>query len=180
MKRVAILLLLLTACAKHEAVALTDTREPIEVSYVTAPGMRVHAKPDDASAVTSNYENGEAVSVLAKQGEWVEIRTGDASGWAHAADLGSGAEAKEQAENPTPRFQKFASPVANPGVHGEIYFEADVNTEGEVVAVRTISNTTGSDALASQNAAALKAAKFYPIVHKGKRMPFKYYHKVGY
>ena len=34
--------------------------------------------------------------------------------------------------------------------------------------------------LAAQNANALRSSKFYPIVVKGERKPFKYYHKVTY
>jgi hypothetical protein len=71
-------------------------------------------------------------------------------------------------------------PVSAPSAHGEIYLEADVNSDGEVLSVKTLSNTTGSEALVSQNAAALRSSKFYPIVQKGERKPFKYYHKVTY
>ena len=180
MKCAAVLLLLFTACARQEAVVPTDTREPVEVAYVTAPGMRVHAQPNDASPIILNFENGEAVSVMAKQGEWVEVRAGERTGWAHAGDLGNATQAQQQEENPQVRFRKFPSPVSSPSSHGEIYYEADVNTDGDVVAVRMIGNSTGSEALANQNAAALQAAKFYPIVKNGERKPFKYYHKVTY
>ena len=71
-------------------------------------------------------------------------------------------------------------PVSAPAAKGEIYIEADVNTDGDVVATRIITNTTGSEALAAQNAAALRQAKFYPIVQSGERKPFKYYHRVSY
>ena len=43
-----------------------------------------------------------------------------------------------------------------------------------------ISNTTGSTALAEQNAAALMMAKFYPIVQKGQKKDFLYYYRVDY
>lgn len=157
-----------------------DTREPIDVKYVTGPQLQVHATPDDASPLIVTYENGESVSIMSKKGDWIEVRAGDKTGWAHPADLGSGAEAKEQSDNPTPKFKKFPSPVSSPSSHGSIYFEADVNTDGDIVSVKVIDNTTGSDSLAAQNAAALQSAKFYPIVKNGARMPFKYYHRVTY
>jgi hypothetical protein len=172
---------LVVGCSRAEVPTTpTDTREPIAVSYVTAPQLRVHAQPNDSSPVIVTYENGEGISILSKSGEWVEVRTGDRTGWAHAGDLGSAAEAKEQQENPQVRFRRFPAPVSNPVAHGAIYFEADVNTDGDVTAVRVIENTTGSETLAAQNAAALQAAKFYPIVKHGERKPFQYFHRVTY
>jgi len=150
------------------------------MKHVTAPEMRVHAQATDASPVILTYQNGEGVSIMSQRGDWVEVRTGDKTGWAHASDLGSGAEAQAQSDNPTPKFRVFPSPVTNPTAHGEVYLQADVNTDGDVVDVKTIGNTTGSDALAAQNAAALKLAKFYPIVKNGERKPFQYFHRVQY
>jgi outer membrane biosynthesis protein TonB len=172
---------LIAGCSRGEVPTTpTDTRDAIEVSYVTAPQLRVHAQPNDSSPVITTYENSEGISIMSRRGEWVEVRTGDRTGWVHAGDLGSAAEAKEQQEKQPVRFRRFPAPVSNPGAHGAIYFEADVNTDGDVTAVRILENTTGSDVLAAQNAAALQAAKFYPIVKNGERKPFKYMHRVSY
>lgn len=176
----ALLILLLAACSREQAAPPTDTREPIDVAYVTGPELRVHAQPSDASPLLVKFENGESVSVMSKRGEWVEVRTGDRTGWAHNGNLGTGKEAKEQEENPQVRFRRFPSPVSNPAAHGAIYFLADVNTDGDVVNVRVLENNTGSELLAVQNAAALRAAKFYPIVKNGERKPFQYFHRVTY
>jgi SH3 domain-containing protein len=173
--------LVLAFCSREKVLDIpTDTREPVDIAYVTGPGLRVHAQPNDASPIVVNYENGESVSIMSKRGEWVEVRFGDRTGWAHAGDLGSGAEAKAQQDNPQVRFRRFPSPVSSPRSRGEIYLEADVNTDGDVVAVSILENNTGSLPLAVQNAAALQAAKFYPIVKNGERKPFKYYHRVTY
>jgi uncharacterized protein YgiM (DUF1202 family) len=157
-----------------------DTREPISIAYVTAPELQVHAKAEETAPVIATFQNGEAVSILAKTGDWAEVRTGDRSGWVKASDLGDAAAAKEQNENPQPRFRRMPAPVTNPGAHGEIVLEASVNTDGDVVDVRTLANTTGSESLAAQNAAALSQAKFYPIMHNGEKVPFKYDHHVSY
>ena len=53
-------------------------------------------------------------------------------------------------------------------------------TDGAVVEVKTIKNTTGSNALASANEAALQQALFYPMVDKGTRKTFIYEHRVYY
>jgi uncharacterized protein YgiM (DUF1202 family) len=183
MKRIAVFLLLLAACKGQTTVTDTgamDTREPVAVKYVGGPELNVRQQPNDSAAVIATYQNGEAVSVLADKGEWVEVRTGDQAGWVRAADLVD-AQAAEAAEaDPQPKFRVMPMPISAPGAHGEIYLEADVNSDGEIVNIRTITNTTGSMALEAQNTAALKVAKFYPIVQKGERVKFKYYHRVTY
>src|SRR5262249_40676370 len=181
-KRAAFVLLLLTLACRREApvTATTDTRDPIEVAYVGAPELQVHTKADDASPVQTTFLSGESVSVLVRRGEWVEVRTAAGSGWAHAADLTNAANAASEEKNPTPRFKVPPSPVVQPGAHGAIFIEANVNDQGEVTSAKVIVNETGSIALGEQNAAALKAAKFYPIVKKGQRVPFVYHYNVTY
>ncbi len=183
MNRLAVLLLLLAACSREPVVTDTgtvDTRTPIRVEYVGAPELPVREKADDNAPIIATYGNSEAVSVLAEQGDWVEVRTGDRSGWAKKADLTT-AEGKQAAEdNPQPKFRVMPMPVSAPSAHGEVYIEADVNTDGEVTATRMITNTTGSEVLGRQNMDALRNARFYPIVIKGERQKFKYYHRVTY
>ena len=118
--------------------------------------------------------------MLSEKGDWVEVRTGDRAGWAHTADLTDAAGKKAQEDNPQPKFRVMPLPVSAPAARGEIYIEADVNSDGEVTGVRLLSNSTNSEALAQQNSDALRSAKFYPIVQKGARKPFKYYHRVTY
>jgi TonB family protein len=160
----------------------TDTRMPIAVEYVSAPELPVHARAEDAAPVISTYGNGESVSVLASGGNgWVEVRTANGTGWAHAADLRNAAEAKAHEEdNLTPRFRKAPSPVTQTTARGEIVLEAAVNTDGDVTSVRTLSNTTGSMGLEAKNRAELEATKFFPIVQKGQRIPFTYEYRVHY
>jgi hypothetical protein len=184
MKRIAVVLFLLAACKEGQRTVtdtgVMDTREPVTVKYVGAPELSVRQQPNDTAAVIATYQNGEAVSVLADKGEWLEVRTGDQAGWARASELVDAAAAEEAEDDPQPKFRVMPLPVSAPSAHGEIYLEADVNSDGEVVNVRTITNTTGSMALETQNTAALKAARFYPIVQNGERVKFKYYHRVTY
>lgn len=182
MLRLAVLLLLaLAACRNEPAVTGTvDERVPVGVLYVGAPELNVREQPNDNAPILATYQNGEAISILVDKGEWVEVRTGDRAGWAKKADLATAASKAADEENPQPKFRIMPLPVSAPSAHGEIYIEADVNTDGEVIATRLITNTTGSTALAAQNEAALHNAKFHPIVIKNQRQPFKYYHKVTY
>jgi TonB family protein len=184
MKRIAFLLLLLVAC-KEEQRTVTNTgtmdmRAPVAVKYVGAPELNVRAQAKDDAPILATYQNGEAISILVDKGEWVEVRTGDRAGWARAAELTDAAGAVQQEENPEPKFRVMPMPVSAPSARGEIYIEADVNTDGEITATRMLVNSTGSPALATQNLAALKTAKFHPIVQKGERVKFKYYHRVTY
>jgi uncharacterized protein YgiM (DUF1202 family) len=183
MKRAVVAALFALACSREQAVTDTtpiDTREPIAIRYVGAPELPVREQANDTAPVIATYQNGEAIPVLAEKGEWVEVRTGAAAGWARAADLTNAAEAQAQEDNPQPKFRVMPMPVTAPSAKGEIYLEADVNTDGDVTNVRTITNTTGSMALANQNSTALLSAKFHPIVQNGERKPFKYYHRVTY
>jgi uncharacterized protein YgiM (DUF1202 family) len=183
MKRAVVASLLFLLSCRQETVATTetvDTREPIGVWYVGTPELPVHAKPDEKAEVLATYQNGEAMSVLGQKGDWAEVRTGVGSGWAKMADLTTAAGKKELDENPQPKFRIMPLPVTAPSAHGEIYIEADVNSDGEVISTRLIVNTTGSAALASQNANTLMSAKFYPIIQNNERKPFKYYHRVTY
>jgi TonB family protein len=182
MKRLTLLVLLAAACKQETVVDTTptDTREPVAIRYVGAPELAVREQPNDAAPVLVTYQNGEGVSVLADKGEWVEVRTGDRSGWARATELTTAEGKQESEDNPQPKFRVMPMPVSAPSVHGEIYLEADVNSDGEVVSVRTLVNSTGSTALEAQNTQALKAARFHPIVQKNQRVKFKYYHRVTY
>jgi hypothetical protein len=183
MKNLAVLLLFLAGCSGERTLTDTvvaDTREPIGIRYVGAPELPVRERPDDGAPVIATYQSNESVSVLSEKGEWVEVRTGDHAGWARAADLVSAESARDAEENPQPKFRVMPMPISAPSASGDIYIEADVNTDGDVVATRLITNTTGSPELAAQNENALRSAKFYPIIQKNQRVPFKYYHRVTY
>jgi TonB family protein len=170
---------LLAACSRPEPPA--DDRMPIAVEYVRAAEAPIHAHSSDVSRVVTRYQSGEAVPILARKGDWVEVRTASGSGWAKAADLATSQEAsKGTSDTLTPRFLRPPEPVSQPGATGEIVLEAAVNTSGDVVSVRILSNTTGSAGLEQRNIAALQKAKFAPIVRHGERHPFTYEHRVHY
>lgn len=183
MKRLALLALLAVACKQEPVLTDTkpmDTRTPIAIRYVGAPELPIREQANDTAPIIATYQNGEAVSVLAEKDEWAEVRTGDRAGWVRKADLTSAEEQQAAEDNPQPKFKVMPMPVSAPSARGEIYLEADVNSDGEVTAIRTLENTTGNMALELQNTAALKNAKFYPIVQNNERRKFKYYHRVTY
>jgi hypothetical protein len=179
------LLLVLAGCTQKPAPVASNTapatpaeRLAIAVEYVAVPVMKVHARPADDSPVVGSYGFSEAVSVLEKKGEWNEVRTFDGSGWAKAIDM-MNAEKRAQIDPLTPRF--YQEPAKIPwGRHGELTFQAKVNTDGQVVEVKLTKNTTGSDAIANANSDALKQALFYPMVDQGSRKTFIYEYRVYY
>lgn len=176
-----IAILFVTACSgEAPTTETTDTRMPVAVEYVRAPTLKIHAKADDAAPVVTTYQHGESVSVLSRRGAWAEVRIAAGSGWVHGEELAGAAEATKEADNTKPHFIRPPEPVTQPGVHGDIAFEADVNTDGVVTSVRTIRNTTGSASLEQRNIEELRRATFSPVVRHGKREAFVYEHRVQY
>jgi uncharacterized protein YgiM (DUF1202 family) len=159
----------------------TDTRMPVSVEYVRGTDLKIHAKPSDTAPVVTTYQHGESVSILSRRGAWAEVRIAAGSGWVHGDELAGAAEAtKAEEDNLKPNFVRPPSPVTQPGAHGQLVLEADVNTDGQVVNVRTIRNTTDSALLAQRNVDELRRAVFTPVVRHGKREAFVYEHRVQY
>ena len=182
MRRLTIAVILLAGCnSEPSSEVATDTRIPISVEYVRNADLKIHARPSDEAPVLTTYRHGESLSVLEKRGAWSEVRIAAGSGWVHGDELADAAAAtKAEADNLKPHYIRDPEPVAQPGAHGDIVLEADVNTEGAVTNVRTISNTTGSMSLEMRNAAALRQAVFTPVVRHGRREAFVYEHRVHY
>jgi uncharacterized protein YgiM (DUF1202 family) len=182
--RLFVIATILAAACAQEAPTTTDSaarRMPVAIEYVRADSLAIHAAPRDDAPVVARYDNGESVSVLSRKGDWSEVRTAAGSGWAHASELASAAEAKKsESDTLNVRFRTAPSPVTEPGAHGEILLVADVNSDGEVLDVKVERNTTGSRSLEARNIASLRRAKFVPIVRHGKRMPFTYDYHVSY
>jgi uncharacterized protein YgiM (DUF1202 family) len=151
------------------------------VQYVRDSVLKIHSNAADDAPVVTTYQHGESVSVLARRGAWAEVRTATGSGWVHANELANAAEAsKAEADNVKPHFTREPQPVTQPGIHGDVVLEADVNTDGIVTNVRTLKNTTGSMSLETRNAQSLRQAVFTPVVRHGRREAFVYEHRVHY
>lgn len=187
MKAKILLLVLLTvtaiSCRTKPAPTATPTagvRYATEIAYVGVPSLKIYAQPNDAAQPVTQYGYTETVSVLAKNGDWAEVRTVDGSGWAHAKELVPLAEVDKILKDPNPRFASNPTAVPRPGARGEIILEAKVNTDGDVVDVKTVSNTTGIAALAVANSDALRQSHFFPMVQKGQRVTFFYQHHIYY
>lgn len=182
MRALSIALLVLAACSGEAPTnETTDTRMPMTVAYVRQASLKIHTKPSDEAPVVTSYQHGESVSVLSKRGTWAEVRIASGSGWVHSDELADAAEAtKAEEDNLKPHFTRAPEPVTQPGVHGDIVLEADVNTDGIVTNVRTTRNDTGSSSLEQRNINSLRQATFTPVVRHGRREAFVYEHRVHY
>lgn len=164
--------------ANENTVIAPDEQPAIAVEYVAVPNMNVYAKPALDAQVTGSYGLTEAISVLDRRDGWVKIRTFEGIGWVQQKDLMTG-DAADKLDTATPRFYDAPQPVEYRG-RGEIWFQAKVNTDGQVVEVKAVKNTTGSPLIEKLNAESLAAARFYPVIEKGSRKTFIYEYKVYY
>ncbi len=164
--------------ANEKTVMAPDEQPAIAVEYVAVPSMSVYAKPALDAQVTGSYGLTEAISILDRRDGWCKIRTFEGIGWVQQKDLMSGTSAATF-DTTTPRFYVAPTAVEFRG-RGEIWYQAKVNTDGAVVEVKTVKNTTGSNTVAQANADALALAKFYPMIDKGARKTFIYEYKVYY
>ena len=180
---VVLAVILLFSCTQKPA-PVTQAADPSErlaiaIQYVGLPQVNVYTAPDTTAAVDIVYRYGETVSVLSFKGDWAEVRTTRGSGWVPKTDLMTAEQLQQLVETQVPRF--LTPPVQIPSArHGEITLQAKVNTDGEVIQVTPVKNTTGDNQLALDNANALLNARFYPMVQKGQRFTFTYEHKVAY
>lgn len=179
----AVLFVLFSIACAPEKPDLPPHRETVTIRYVSEPEADVRARPDQRARVVTSYRIGESVSVLADRGAWTEVRLDlERTGWVASASLSVEPPQKTASDgSPVPRFRVAPNPVFSPsGANGEILLEASVNTDGDVVDVQTIRNTTGRADLEAQNREQLRLAKFYPLLVNGQVTQFIYEHRVTY
>jgi Bacterial SH3 domain len=174
-------LIALAGCAERPAAqpAEPPARLAIAIMHVGAPVLTVYAQPGTDAPIVTTYGISETVSVLQRKDTWSEIRLTEGTGWVQSTDLITPEQQAELDKNPVPRF--YVPPAAVPGKgHGQMTLEAKVNTDGQVIDVKVLQTTVRDSKTVEANVAALKQAKFYPLLQKGLRAPFTYEHKVVY
>ncbi len=158
-------------------------RETIAIQYVDEPELSIHEGPDGGTPVVTTYRQGETVSIVARRDGWAEIRLVKGTGWVPEDSLSTEMKSADEAEgaSTTVRFRDAPSPVYSQSrTRGEIVLEGTVNTAGIVTNIKTLRNTTGSEALERQNRAEFSRATFYPLLVKGKRVEFIYEYRIEY
>lgn len=169
-------------CARAEESA-EPARETIAIQYVDQPELSIHAEPDSRAPVVTTYKQGETVSIVARRDGWAEIRIVNGTGWVPESSLSTKMKSVDDVEgvSTTVRFKDAPSPIYTQSrTSGEIVLEGTVNTAGIVTNIKTLRNTTGSQALERQNRAEFSRATFYPLLVKGKRTEFIYEYRIEY
>ena len=185
MDRALFLLLTITllASCRESSPDVPPVRESIGTLYVAVPSATIRERPDESARQIASFQVGETVSVLSIRGSWAEVRLGgEGTGWVMKTSLSSSPadEASDEASE-TVRFKQPPSPVYSAGgARGEIVLEASVDTNGSILSVRTLRNTTGSKALEAQNSRELQKASFYPLKVGRKLRPFFYEYRISY
>lgn len=175
MKRVLLFLLLAAACAAPPPPAPKVAPETVEdrvVGSVTvkATALNVRANASTDAEVIKLAKRGEKLSLLKDDGDWMKVKLASGEvGWVssqHVGREGAKPAAKKKksgscppdsdyafAKTPTPTFSDRPKP-------GMVVVEANVNTSGDVVSTKVVSNTTGDEAMAFLTEREIKQAKF--------------------
>ncbi len=170
--RGALILILVAACAAPppkpapEVPATKPAEEKVQTMRVTASALNVREEPKSNAKVVTQVKRGDQVSVLATDGGWskVKLASGDI-GWVYSLYLSSGKPRGRKGCPPDSEFAFVKAPLASfseGGPHGLVIIDATVNTSGDVLSTKVISNTTGEDALAKMAEREIRAAKFTP------------------
>lgn len=171
------------ACTRGSDESPEPARETIAIQYVAESELPIHEAPDASSPVVTTYGQGETVSIVARRNGWSEVRLAKGTGWVPQKSLSTEMKSADEAEgaSTTVRFRDAPSPIYTQSrTKGEIVLEGTVNTAGIVTNIKTLRNTTGSEALERQNRAQFSRATFYPLLVKGKRVEFIYEYRIEY
>ena len=170
MKRVLSLLLLAVACASPpppKPVPESVEERILGTVEVVATGLNVRTGASTESEIVTMVKRGEKLSLLVDGGAWLKVKlpSGE-SGWVSAQHVrAEGAKPKPRrgkcppdsdfafVKTPVPSFSDRPRP-------GTVVVDATVNTSGDVVSTKVVSNTTGEESLAFLTEREIRAAKF--------------------
>ncbi len=137
---------------------------------VTASALNVRREPNTDAEVLSRVKKGQSLGVLASDESWARVRLdGGETGWVavrFVAREGEKTASKKKAKKGCPADSDFAfleTPTlafSDSSAHGLVVVDATVDTKGNVIATKLISNSTGDEALGILAVREIKAAKF--------------------
>jgi uncharacterized protein YgiM (DUF1202 family) len=169
-QRAILLVILVAACAAPPPPKpAPEVPAPVEENVVgtmrvNASSLNVRKEPASNAAVVGKLKRGTNVEVVANDGGWSKVRLASGeTGWVFSQYLSSGKPKGRKGCPPDSDFRFVKTPLAafsEGGPHGLIIIDATVNTSGDVLTTKVISNTTGEDALAKMAEREIRAAKF--------------------
>lgn len=190
MKRVLPVVLLAFACATPPPPAPKTAPQPAErvigTVSVKATALNVRADSSTEADVIKVVKRGEKLSLLKDGGHWLKVKLASGEvGWVSAQHVAheSGKQAAKKRSGSCPADSDFAfvktplpsfSDKPKPGL---VVVEASVNTKGDVVSTRVVSNSTGEEALAFLTEREIKSAKFSAPIRNCEPRSFIYTYK---
>lgn len=150
---------------------------------VKATALNVRADSSTDADVVRLVKRGEKLSLLKDGGDWLKVRLASGEvGWVSTQHVArEGAKQKKARRNggcpadsdfafvktPLPSFSDKPKP-------GVVVVDATVNTKGEVVSTKVVSNSTGEEALAFLTEREIKSAKFSAPIRNCQPRGFTY------
>ncbi len=178
MKRVFPLLLLLAACAAPPPAPKAVPEQPAQAPgeervigtvRVTATALNVRADASTDADVIVLAKRGEKFSLLKDGGDWLKVKLPSGKiGWVsaqHVSREGARKTARKRSGScpPDADFAFVKTPMlsfSDRPKPGMVVVDATVNTNGDVVATKIVSNSTGDETLAFLTEREIKLAKF--------------------
>jgi hypothetical protein len=141
---------------------------------VTGSRLNVRESPSTQARTIARVARGTRLARLSEQGEWVEVALADgARGWVHGGYVSPEPECPPDSREPSLLSDPVVGFVAG-ARRGTIVMEATVSKSGEVVAVETKENTTGSAEQEAVAAEELKRLRFAPFIRNCRPVSFIY------
>lgn len=144
---------------------------PQETLTVTAGRLNIRQTPSKQAPIVAKVRQGIRLEKLGGQGAWVEVRSGDVTGWVMAQYVRS-----EGLCPPDREMEILDEPPAVFGEvsRGKVVLEALVDESGTIRSVKVTENTTGDQAFAALAEEGLRKFKFSPPVKRCKPVGFTY------
>jgi uncharacterized protein YgiM (DUF1202 family) len=167
-RRLLVAIVLLAACAApapppQSAPPATPSGVERKV-FVIAKTLNVRAEPSTGASVLTQVNQGDQLTVMNEEKGWSNVRLANgATGWVSSDYISTTRKKTKPGCESEFAFRK--TPLAafsEGGPHGLVVVDATVNTTGDVVATKIISNSTGEDALAKMAEREIRSAKFTP------------------
>jgi len=151
---------------------------------VKATALNVRTGSSTEADIVKLVKRGEKLSLLKDDGEWLKVKLASGEvGWVSAQHVArEGVKQKKRSgicpadsdfafvKTPLPSFSDKPQP-------GLVVVEAKVNTKGDVVSTRVVSNSTGEEALAFLTEREIKSAKFSAPIRNCEPRSFIYTYK---
>jgi hypothetical protein len=182
-KCIVIAAILFAACASTPpnstpppALAPPVVSKPVEEAVIGAARvvtntLNVRSAPSLDGEILTQIKKNDRLAILQSGDDWIRIRLADGTiGWVSRALIAIDGQSVARAAKPRKsgcpidsdfHFARTPTPVfSDSSRHGLVVVEAHVDTKGDVVSTKLVSNTTGDESLAFLAQREMKESKF--------------------